>query len=407
MKIDKKKLKRQQQVIQRWKDNKAKGTLEAVTGFGKTFVALLIIKDMNKRRPERTTLIAVPTQHLKKQWTKKVQEMGLVNVEVETVHTIIKARRTVDLFILDEIHNYASDVFRDTFRVVKYKFVLGLTATLERMDNKQVIIESYCPVIDTVDMDEALSNNYVSDFRVFNLGIELDEADRETYTKIGNQFHKFFAWFGRDFDLAMRCLKDKEQRKRYARTMDCKEDQVMIFALNFMKYMRKRKEFLYYAPSKVEKAVELIERFPVPTITFSQTTDFCDRIKKRIPSLCVTYHNKMGAKEKRKAVEQFKNPRTKKRVINTARALDEGADMPEIRMAIICSGTSSPRQDLQRTGRAIRYSEGKLGMVVNLYIKDTQEEKWLRARQRKTKNVVYVDSVDEIERIINDLKEVV
>ena len=44
MKIDKTRLIRQQKTIDIWKANGYKGTLEAVTGFGKTYVACLIIK---------------------------------------------------------------------------------------------------------------------------------------------------------------------------------------------------------------------------------------------------------------------------------------------------------------------------------------------------------------------------
>jgi len=103
-------------------------------------------------------------------------------------------------------------------------------------------------------------------------------------------------------------------------------------------------------------------------------------------------------------MERFSDPQDKIRVINTAKSLDEGFDISGIELAIICSGTSSERQDLQRTGRAIRYSDGKLGMIINLYIKNTQDEKWLKARQKKNENIVYVKNIDEINEIVNDLK---
>lgn len=406
MKIDKEKLARQHQVIDKWKANRACGSLEAVTGFGKTYVALLIIADMNSRKPERTTQVVVPTHYLKKQWTGKIKEMKLRNVKVGTINTLVKSRSSCDLLILDEIHNYASTTFKKVFSVIGYKFILGLTATMERMDNKHTLINHHCPIIDTIDMKEALANGYVSDFRVFNLGIEMNEEDALTYRKIGDKFHKFFAMFGRDFDTAMRCLSDPSYCTLYAKRMGWTPEETKIFAINFNRNMQLRKKFLYYAPSKVDKAVELIERFKVPAITFSQTTDFCDSIYERLPKLCVTYHSKMGAKAKKEAIRRFQDKRTSVRVINTARALDEGFDIAGVEMGIICSGTSSPRQDLQRTGRAIRYAEDKLGMIINLYIKNTQDEKWLKARQKQTQNVLYVDSIEEIEEIINELKPV-
>lgn len=404
MEINKVKLARQRQVIQRWKDNRARGTFEGVTGFGKTFVAILIIQEMNTKRPERTAHVVTPTRYLKTQWENLVKKFKLKNVTVDTVHTTVKAPMKCDLLILDEIHNYASAKFKSVFRIVKYKFILGLTATLERKDNRHVILKSYCPIIDTVDMQEALDNGYVSDFRVFNLGIELNEEDRKEYKKIGDQFYRFFAKFGHDFNAAMSCLSDPTYAALYDQRMGWEEGEARISAIHFNRNMAKRKKFLYYAESKVDTAVEIIKQFKVPTMTFSEATEFADSLTNKLPKICRSYHSKMPKKVKNEVISSFQDGRTSVRVINTAKALDEGFDISGVELAIICSGTSSERQDLQRTGRAIRYSEGKLGMIINLYIKNTQDEKWLRARQKKTKNVVYVKSIDEIKEIVNTLK---
>lgn len=404
MKLDPNKLARQRKVIQKWKANKAKGCLEAVTGFGKTFVAILIIQEMNNRHANRETIVIVPTRYLQKQWNDKVAQFQLKHVAVLTAHTAIKSNRTTDLLILDEIHNYASTRFRSLFRVVKYKFILGLTATMERKDNKHILIKNYCPIIDTIDMKEALSNNYVSEFRVFNLGIELNEEDRKTYKKIGDQFHRFFAKFGHDFDAAMRCLGDASYASLYDRRMGWEEGEARISAIHFNRNMAKRKKFLYYAESKVDKALEIIQTFKVPTLTFSEATEFADSLTHKAPNLCRSYHSKLGKKVKAKVISDFSDRDSEVRVINTAKSLDEGFDISGVMLAIICSGTSSKRQDLQRTGRAIRFSEGKLGMIINLYIKKTQDEKWLKARQKSATNVVYVEDIDEIKSIVNNLK---
>jgi superfamily II DNA or RNA helicase len=85
-------------------------------------------------------------------------------------------------------------------------------------------------------------------------------------------------------------------------------------------------------------------------------------------------------------------------VLSTAKALDEGFDIEGIELGIIASYTSSSRQNIQRTGRAIRYLRGKFAVVVNLYIKDTQEKTWLK-RALDDELAVYVDSVDDINRL--------
>ena len=181
MKLDENKLKRQRRAIDVWKSSGYKGTIEAVTGFGKTFVAVLIIQDMNKARPDDTTLVIVPTRYLLDQWKEEIKKHNLKNVSVMVINTGVKAMRQTDLLILDEIHNYASDVFKGIFTLTHYHYILGLTATLERSDKKHYIIENECPVVDTISMKESLAMGYVSNFKVFNLGLELHPKERIKY----------------------------------------------------------------------------------------------------------------------------------------------------------------------------------------------------------------------------------
>ena len=58
----------------------------------------------------------------------------------------------------------------------------------------------------------------------------------------------------------------------------------------------------------------------------------------------------------------------------TCRALDEGFNVPEARVAIIASATASPRQRIQRLGRILRPAPGKdRASVYTLYATDTEE----------------------------------
>lgn len=397
MKIDPKKLKRQNQVIDKWLKNKGCGTLQATTGFGKTFVALITIKKMNERKPERTTLVVVPTQYLKTQWETQVEEQGLLNVTVLVVNTAIKADRTYDLLVLDEIHNYASNEFIKIFERTKYKFILGLTATLDRRDDRDALVRTYCPVIDTVDIVEALENGYVSNFKVFNLGMEMNKEDKEAYEKLNKDFHFNFAQFNHDFNTAMSCLSNKSFRESLARQTGRDPNELFMYAINFNRNMQKRKKFLYFASSKKQVVLDILDEFSdKKAITFSEGVDFAKELNAAMPQYSVDYHSKMPKGIKTRNLELFNDDRSDVHVIHTARALDEGFDVKGIDLAIISSGTSSTRQDLQRTGRAIRYQEGKTAVIINVYIKDTQDERWLRARQKKSTNIIHVNSIEEI-----------
>ena len=54
-----------------------------------------------------------------------------------------------------ECHRVPADTFSHVFQTIKYKLILSLTATLERLDGKHELIEKYCPVVDEVTLEEA------------------------------------------------------------------------------------------------------------------------------------------------------------------------------------------------------------------------------------------------------------
>jgi superfamily II DNA or RNA helicase len=83
-------------------------------------------------------------------------------------------------------------------------------------------------------------------------------------------------------------------------------------------------------------------------------------------------------------------------VLCTARALDEGFDVRDIEVAVVCSATSKQRATIQRNGRALRFVEGKTAKIINLYIKGTQDETWLKRRQKGETNIRWIENIDEI-----------
>ena len=170
-----------------------------------------------------------------------------------------------------------------------------------------------------------------------------------------------------------------------------------------MRVMQERRKFLYNTESKIETAAKVLHLFPVRTICFAETTDFADTLTERLNNredseipISVSYHSGLGVKKRRKAMEEFKDPNSYVRIISTARALDEGFDIEGIELALITSGTSTERQFTQRVGRSIRFVPDKIALIVNLYIKGTQDERWAKARQAAMPNVHWITSIEEI-----------
>jgi superfamily II DNA or RNA helicase len=396
MKVNSKKLNRQKEVLRKWVANQCKGTLEACTGFGKTYTAILAIQKTNEQYPDYNILVVVPTKHLKTQWSNEIKNHGLTNTEVVVINTGIKRVRECDFLILDEIHNYASSVFSKIFSLVTYKWVLGLTATLERRDNRDFLIRTKAPVVDTITLTDALKEGYVSEFVTYNVPLVLSEEQRKEYQEMSDEFNFYFSKFGHDFGAAMHCLKSQPARANVARKQGVAESQVMGWAAQFQKNLAKRKSYLYNHPIKLKAASRIVNNVDLKMITFSESIDFTKKLTDLTHPWSAAYHGNMAKYQREAVLKDFEDDKRDIRVINAAKALDEGLDVPGVEVALICSGTSGGRQNIQRTGRAIRFQEGKKAFIINLYIKNTQDEKWLRKRQEKNTNTVTLEGVDDL-----------
>lgn len=474
--IDVKKLIRQLRGCVKFIRNGGRGTLEWCTGMGKTFAAMLIIKKLQKRNPNRNATVIVPTIQLKDQWEEEIRSFGLKNVSVYVINTVVLTPLTIktDLLILDEIHRFASIEFMKVFNLVQYRFILGLTATIERLDGNHSLLVSHAPVVDTISLSEARINKWISEYIEFNLGITMTDADQKVYDEITMKYNKFFKMFGFDFDLAMKCQAGKSKspggidgptvRLQYAMIMGWDSvkdannkhhlwhpDTIAGYAIQFGKYMRLRKEYLYKAQCKIDMAEKLANHFTGrKIITFSESTEFADRVTNVIPG-SLSYHSyipgetievdkrrvfkteaasikfydskvntlktlKRTGKEviwkeakklspkftRSEMLRKFEDNRYNLRVINTAKALDQGLDVADIEIAMIFSRTSNPTQQIQRIGRSARkfkFASGvdKIALVINVYIIGTQDEKWLKAAQSKSKNSIsWITSIDQI-----------
>lgn len=449
MKINRELLKRQHLGLYNWSKNNYVGTMEWCTGSGKSYLAILGLKHLQKNKPDLTTLVVVPTDYLRNQWRGHVIEHDLANVTVETVHSLLGDNHKYDFVIFDEIHSYTGgDVFSTIFDCVKRQFTLGLTAQERDNEEDKQVLAKHAPIVDRLPLSEALAKGYVSEFTVYNLGLDLDENTRKEYKKLHKDFIKYFSTFNFNLDLMFKAIGDEDTCERLAKQLQYPAKVVKIHAVQGNRVMQQRKNFLYSADVLHQTALQIIEKFPGKrTITFSEVTDSADKLNEMLESKDFNtgvYHSSLATEVRNKSgkviaravkvdgktqykdrkgrvyswsklkfayrnhkLERFSKDRLKETtiqqfkdgeidILNTARALNVGANIPGIDLAILCSFNSSTIDSIQRTGRAIRKVEGKRAIEVNLYIKESQSEKWLRKKQKQTPNVKWIDSVSEI-----------
>jgi len=372
---------RQEECRRKWIKNKCCGTIVAATGFGKTRVGLNCAETVIRHYSKFRILVVVPTDTLQKQWTKQLDERGLsLNCDVMVINTAVKQRRQYHMIILDEVHRYASDVFSLVFKQVGYKYILGLTATFERLDGKEILLQKYAPVIDKITLEDSLINGWVSPYIEYEVLINVDDIAQ--YEEMNREFTEHFEFFNYDFNLAMEMVgKDGWKKRQALRDRMCPQEasasvrkqmlsNITYHAMGFMRVIQSRKKFINEHPKKIELARKIIEaRKDKKIVTFSKKVDVAEQI-----GYGEVYTGKTSKKRSATILEDFKNKKVG--VLNSCEKINEGLDVGGLSVAIILGLDSAKLKAVQRVGRVIRYEPGKQAEIFNLIINNTVETKW-------------------------------
>lgn len=461
--------KRQIEGITRWRKNQCRGILAWATGVGKTYGAVLAVRFIEKVR-NPTYLIILPSQVVLKQWKEMFEsffnEEIIARITFKTVTEMQNDHRiySVDIEIIDEIHEYTTDerIRFITGEKVICKSLLGLTASITEYEFRKIL--KYVPIVDQITEEEAKEKGFIAQFHEYNVELNLTEAEKKMYDKITEVINLQMVKFDNNLDTAQKCLNGGNMIKNghpkfytaiqwattYAIGKDWREDlnpslethrmiidlwhpnKIVGYARQLIKAIRDRKHLLEHSTEKFETALNILEKFDkVKTIVFSENTDMVDAIYEEIKNTqkVVRFHSnvenivepsrktgkpikKGKGTLKKEAIEDFKSGLA--RILLATRAVDKGLNVPDIRLGLTISGSSKTNQYEQRGGRVKRleetseedeitdtslFGEAK-ALLINLYLKDTQDEVWIKNRQRHAKHFIYnVTSIDDISYI--------
>lgn len=360
---------RQDLGIERWKQAKGRGTCTYPTGYGKTRVSLKVISRLRDKKPSAKIIVVVPTSYLKLQWLSELEKFSLEDVEVVIINTAIRNEYECDLLVCDEVHLLVANTFVKVFQTIKYKLLLCLTGTLDRLDGKQILLNKYAPVCDNIPLKQAIKNGWVADFKQYKVMLEVDLTE---YNMYNSTFMHHFSYFNHDFNLAMQCATNVDARREYMQVTGSTFREVTAHAMSWLSSMQARTKFIYDHPKKIAIANKIIyARENKKIITFTKHVSHAKLI-------CCgeIYHGKMTPVKKDKVMSDFNDMQVG--VLNSCKALNVGTDVQGVNTIILISGDSSSITKRQQIGRGIRKEGEKIAEVWQLVIKGTAEEGWYR-----------------------------
>lgn len=380
---------RQAQAIRAWAKANGRATIVAATGVGKTFISMRIIDKLKQSNPSLHTIVLVPTTTLQEQWISELDERGLLlNTEVFVMMGASKKHYVCDLLVLDECHRVNSEVLSANLVNTQFRYILGLTATFERLDGRHEILAKYAPVCDTITMEDALFNGWVAKYKDYVVVIDVPDID--TYNTYNSEFNKAYEFFNWDFSKAMSMVGKDGFRNRWEYAKELAPNNyehqkemfksITYYATSFMRNMQNRKKFVQNHPKKLEVAQEIIKwRNDKKIVTFSANVKMAESFKNGY-----VYTGKEGKKKNRITLEEFsKMPNG---CLHSCKMAIEGLNVPDLTVGIMLGIDSSKTKAIQSLGRICRLSKGKLGAeFFTLVINNTVETKWMQNAKADSK----------------------
>ena len=382
MSINKIRDEKQKEALNNWASSKFCGSIIAGTGFGKSRCAILAANYVLGDISHAKILLLVPTVQLQDQFHDEFHKWDLEhcldNVDILCYQSAYKLTGNhYDIVICDEIHLGLSPQYRKFFENNTYDKLLCMTATLpEELEYKQ-LLNDLAPTIYKITLDECVDLGIVAPYNIYCKPVQLTTTEKTDYKKANNSFVYYKYQLGQfnAFDEAKRIMGDKNAHP------DDKKCAVM-----FYRAIRERKKIVDFAANKIIEFQKLVlTNVHNKILAFSGANDFTDQLCASVSPLSATYHSKKTKKQREKALEDFKAGKVT--VLCSTKALNQGLDIPDANVGIMCGITSKSLSMIQRVGRLIRFQEGKVGEIYILYVENSQEEKWLKSATKSLNNV--------------------
>ena len=384
----------QNEAIQCWIANEARGIFEMATGTGKTFTALGCLEHAAKNVERLFTVIVCPYQHLVQQWKREIDRyqikyerlivadsssgnwkkeltdalldmsMGYRSAVIviatnatfclDSFQQIVRKHKngTPMLLIADEVHSLgAINSRRALWDGAELR--LGLSATPSRwfdVSGTQELMSYFHGIVYQFTLEDAINNinpltgeTYLVPYRYNPHFVSLTPEELTEYIQKSQAIMKLM--FG---------AKNYEEREKYferllfqrANIVKNAEAKYDVLREIFNSYLRSPQwTIVYCSPQQIERIVGLLNRQKIVSHRFTMEEGTSPRDEYG------------GRSERDYLLEKF--AQGKYQVLVAMKCLDEGVDIPPARNTVLMASSGNPREYIQRIGRVIRRCPGK------------------------------------------------
>lgn len=387
----------QRDALERWRDRGCRGIIDAVTGSGKTRLAVAAIDE--HARNGGKTVVLVPTIVLLHQWveviTASLPDLTVGRVgdgyderleHCDVIVSVIASARNrafllkgaEGLLVVDECHRSASEKNQDALDD-RFNKRLGLSATHERMDgaHETVLLPYFERVAFSIGYDRAIADGVITNVRAAFVGVDFTVEERQKY---------------QNYILDLRAL-----RRKLIREFGCPRGPFSAFldavvrlssgsggmkasiaANKWLSKWREKRELLAETIAKQEAVQALIGAIDDAdrTLLFTQSIASANAIAEQLTAKGIPtkpHHSDLSTDDRDLIMQEFEQGAL--RVLSSVQTLEEGVDVPDADLAIIVASSKQRRQMIQRMGRVMRRkNDARDARFIILFVKDTEED---------------------------------
>ena len=314
-----------------------RGLVVAATGTGKTYLAAMDVKEFFKNRKNSSFLFIAHREelldnairvfsdilHIEKENFGRIfsgnKEVGhnMIFASIQSLRNCYKDF-TSDKFnyiIVDEFHHASASSYEKIIHYFKPEFLLGLTATPERMDGKDILALCDYNLVGEMGMRKAMEKDLIVPFHYF--GVNDITVDYEKIPYRNGKYDEEILL--NDLSVSIRTDYIVEKMEKFG--YDGKYMSGIAFCQNIKHALYMKNEFL----------------------------------RKGYKSELLT--SKTNLTERSKILESFRNKEIE--ILCVVDILNEGIDIPDINLLLFLRPTLSSTVFIQQIGRGLRKAAGK------------------------------------------------
>ena len=367
----------QTKALAAWKQNGRRGIFKHITGSGKTFTALLAIRDA--LAVGEVVIIFVPSDYLLYQWEREMlatlgdldpwlllcgggntawREKQLLSlwtrkkisskprIVLSTLQTassedfVALLHQGEHLFlVVDEVHRIGSPKFSRLLTLITGPR-LGLSGTPERAGDPvgtQLILDYFNGIVPPPFTLEEAIPDVLTPYFYYVHTVTLAAQEQEEWTLLTNKISRLYA---------------QQKNVKPSGSFDAGRMKLMLI---------QRSRIVKSAQAKIIKTIEIMfsnfkigQRWILYCDTLEQVRQIVKGLREKgLPA--IEYHSQMEG-DRDQTIRIFESNGG---ILVSIHCLDEGVDIPAVTHALILASSKNPREFIQRRGRVLRKTKGK------------------------------------------------